>query len=232
MRAASAVLRISSAIPVVGSATRYSPVIHNVLDPGFEDALAASAEVDDSPARGRIVVVGSCYSYRNLERLIAAHQLLDDERELLICGPVGSKAVAHRVGSLALDSAGVTVRWGSLPRETCLAYFAAADTVVLPSLTEASPFSALEALALNERVVLSDIVGHREIVEAAAGESPDIFADPRDDEALARQMSEYKHQGRKIHSLLADADFRHSQREFWVDRVTTWLSTLSVESRS
>jgi glycosyltransferase involved in cell wall biosynthesis len=220
MRAATAVMRISSAIPVIGAVNKYSPVIHNVLDPDFERALSAADCVDSSPAKGRVLVVGSCYSYRNLERVIAAHSSSGDSRELLICGPLGNRNVAHRVAQAAIDTPRVHVRWGSLPRPTCLAYMRAADTVVLPSLVEASPFSLLEAFAVQPRVVVSDIAAHRDVI-GDVGCPASVFP-ARSTEVLARRLAAVE-ASKEVYAVLADPQQREERRERWAHDVANWL---------
>jgi glycosyltransferase involved in cell wall biosynthesis len=232
MRRASAVLRISSAIPVIGSADRYSPVIHNVLDPGFEDALVDSHDVDPGPARGRIVIIGSCYSYRNLERLVQAHAMSGDSRQLLIAGPIGTMELAQRLGAAALDSGRVLVRWGSMPRATCLAWLRAADLVVLPSLVEASPLSALEALAVQPRVLLSDIPAHREVVRAHGALSECAYVPADSLEAWAQALAVGASDAAESFASLSEFEPREAAREEWSSRLAAWFSRVadSLES--
>ncbi len=222
LRAAAGVLRISSAIPVAGRPDRYSPVIPNVLDPGFEAALEASYDVDARAIEGRILTIGSCYSYRNLERLIEAHRLSGDPRELLIAGPVGSPAVARRVATAALDAPRVRIRWATLARPTCLAWLRAADLVVLPSMVEASPFSALEAFAVQPNVLASDIPGHREVLAGYAPDGDRVFVDPTSVEAWAKALG--RGGAGRTHDELRDADQRAERRIRWARDVASWCT--------
>lgn len=230
LRRASAVLRVSSSIPRLGRVDHYSPVIHNVLDPGFEEALAAADRVETTPAEGRVVTIGSCYSYRNLERLVQAHVRSGDRRQLLVAGPVGSRALAHRLGAAAQGSDRVVVRWGSVSRATCLAWYRAADTVVLPSRVEASPFSALEAYAVQPRVVLSDIPAHREILAAYGAETERAYVAVDDTDAWAAAI-DASAEASGTHRALADAGVREEARERWSSAVAEWFGQLSEVGR-
>jgi hypothetical protein len=96
LRIAKGVLRISAAIPDRLASGPVSAVLHNVLDEGFEQAWNAGAGPAAEPAtampdaRGSLLMVGSLQSYRNLPRLIAAHQVYRREGgqlPLLIAGP-------------------------------------------------------------------------------------------------------------------------------------------------
>src|SRR5699024_974471 len=93
LRRASAMLRISSVIPTTVD-TPSSPVIHNVLDGGFEEALAASTS-RQSPWQGHVVSIGSLHSYRNVPGLIAGYHRYRDaggQAPLIVAGPAGSPA--------------------------------------------------------------------------------------------------------------------------------------------
>lgn len=227
MRRATAVLRISSAIPMVGDPNKYSPVLHNVLDPKYESALAESDDVDPSLAAGRIVCVGSVTSYRNLMRLIDAYSLLGprETRGLLICGPASNHSLATKIAARARETPGVDVRWGKLTRASCLAYFKAASAVILPSFVEASPFTLLEALSVQPRVIVSGIPGHKEIVQPFGSLPEEAFFDAKSTRDMARAMEMPKEAG-TLHSGLSDAIVRERARHSWAERLGAWLRSL------
>jgi glycosyltransferase involved in cell wall biosynthesis len=64
-------------------------------------------------------------------------------------------------------------------------WYAAADVVVLPSLSEGFPFVVLEALAMSRPVVATYVNGVPEIIEE---DKTGLLVPPRDSEALKRAV--------------------------------------------
>ena len=165
-RRALAQFRTSSAVPVLNKTC--SPVLHNVLDPGFDEAMTASVESTFGPAAGRIVSIGSGHSYRNLAGLLDGYARYREDggrSGLFIGGTAGSGRAQEIVRQRVAALPDVVVRWGGMERPQFLATLRDAAVVVLPSLVEASPLTPLEACAMNPRVVMSDIVAHHEVLQ-------------------------------------------------------------------
>ena len=162
------VLRISSAIPSRRAWSPVSPVLHNVLDQGFDEALDQSplapvAEVDEA-----FVSIGSVHTYRNLPVLLEAfgrYRRSGGTSGLVLVGALGGSTVARQVEATARRTPHVTLVPGPVERAEALRLLADARAVILPSRVEASPLSVLEAVVLNQQVILSDIVGHRGIMQ-------------------------------------------------------------------
>ena len=191
LRAASAVavrrsvgiLRIAPSIPTFGRPT--SAVIPNVLDEGFEQALAG-ARAPRIDAEEAVVAVGSAMAYRNYEGLISGYRRY--------------RASGGRLG-LVLAGAGTSRLRGpeqipgleavdrSLSREEVLGLFLSAHGAVFPSYVEASPLTVLEALEVSARVAASDIPGTRSTVAARAGTEPSWF-DPTDPSGIEETLFE------------------------------------------
>ena len=95
------------------------------------------------------------------------------DRDIRYLRPLGNSDIASFVGQI--------------PNETIASYCAAADLFVLPSLLEACPTVALEALACGTPVVSSDNPGGAEL-STLFGE--DVRVVPLDDDALARAIVE------------------------------------------
>lgn len=228
LRRADAVLRISEAIPVRGRRT--SPVIHNVLDGGFEEALESSRGTDAPEAEGRLVSIGSGYSYRNVTRLLhgyAQYRAEGGGLDLWVAGPAGTSHTVREVESLAAGIDGVHLRWRPLTRAQAIAALRVSAGVVLPSLVEASPLSALEALAVSPRVVLSDIPGHRGILAGYDEPAGAMFFAPRSTAAVAAALHAVTGgPGASCHDVLKRAEVREHARIDWGDRVASWLSGL------
>lgn len=230
LRRASAVMRISSAIPPRKPEPFTSPVIHNVLDTGFEAALAESSElvvhVDG------FISIGSGYSYRNLRSLISGYRLYREaggRTPLLITGPPGGRHASRSVEHGATETEGLSIEWRSRSRAECLALMRGADAVVLPSLVEASPLSALEACAVNPRVLMSDIPGHREIFHRyGAPDHARAFFDPGIPSEIASSLMASTDQTVSgLHETLKSPSAREVYRKEWGTTLVNWLSLIA-----
>ena len=112
------------------------------------DATVALMPARISPLKNQDLVVQA------VARLRDAGALPDGFR-LLLAGRVSSAAMAHRLRArIARSRLGDRVRLLGAVREMP-ALYAAADVVLLPSRTEASPIAALEALAAGVPVLIS-----------------------------------------------------------------------------
>jgi glycosyltransferase involved in cell wall biosynthesis len=236
-RLCSAQLRISSAVPAFFRDERSSPVIHNVLDPAFEAALKESVAAAPLPgADNAFVCLGSATGYRNLEMLVGA--FADYRREggscdLVVAGPPTNAVVAARVARLCAALPGTSVWWGRASRPAVLATLTRARGVVLPSLVEASPLSLLEALVVNQRVIASDIAGHREVIAEHVPDRPGGFFDGRSRSDLAVHLHRLE-QGAGIRladEAVRDAQARADARDRWADSISAWLSGLDLQAR-
>lgn len=237
LRRASAVLRISGAIPSRLPASLTSPVIHNVLDAGFDEA-AALARGEESPWPGAIVSIGSGHSYRNIPTLIGAfraYRASGGTARLVVTGPPGSGRARDDALRIASDLPDVTITFDPMPRHKVLATMREAAAVVLPSRVEASPFLTLEALAMTPRVVVSDIAGNREIVAnyAQSDSSEGLFVNPLgvDDLAAAMLAAESGGAGGQWHHVLADPQARRDARLRWGERLASWIEGLDLANR-
>lgn len=235
LRVAKGVLRISAAIPRRLAAGPVSAVLHNVLDEGFEHAWTAGAVPAAEPlmpdAGGSLLTVGSLQSYRNLPRLIAAHQVYRREGgrlPLLIAGPPGPPGALRRIKAAAFDREGVTLVARPLPRPAVIRAMRQADAVILPSLVEASPLTLLEAVAVNSRVAASDLAANRDILAAVDTAADECFFEPRSTASLAAAM--HRLEGGTgmlaLHRRLACPDLRAHQRRRWAEEAAeqlTWI---------
>lgn len=235
LRRAVGVIRISSAIPAISHTS--SPVIHNVLDMGFEeDLIASQSSTVDEAAVGAFVSIGSINSYRNLVTTIDGFQryrAAGGNRRLWIAGAAGSEGARREVERAAQGTEGVTIRWKAFERADCLAALRAAAAVILPSKVEASPVSALEAAAANPNVVASRIIGHVELLSAYGRVPDNCLFDPASPAHLAELLNIAEANAdagagllSECHATLGDPEQREAARIEWGNRVAHWLQTL------
>lgn len=231
MNRASAILRISSSIPEPFVSVPLSPVIHNVLDTGFEDALKLQGSQRSSDAHGRFVSIGSSFSYKNLDRLASAYRIYREgggSKGLLLIGALDSnRRMAARIRFTLSGLSDVTITGGSVGRAEALAAMRDAHAVVLPSMVEASPLTALEAAYANPNVVLSDIAAHREIFGFEISVPEEAFFAP-DSVGLLAQSLWRADQGplAMAHEKLSKAEYREEERVKWGDSVAEWLEVI------
>jgi glycosyltransferase involved in cell wall biosynthesis len=122
-----------------------------------------------------IVYSGMTFSYRGIDRLIAAFALLRAERpgaRLALIG--GRPAELAQLSSQAagLELNGAVIWAGQLPHDTIPAYLHAADVLVIPdTITDvtASPLKLFEYLAAGRAVVLPDIPALAEVLAPEVG---------------------------------------------------------------
>lgn len=233
---ANAVIRISEAIPNAGR--KVSPVIHNVLDEGFEQSLDASLTLNSNrildETQGQIVSIGSINGYRNFGRLIAGfehYRRSGGTRELHLIGN-GSKALITKLMSQADQVGGVRIHVGAFDRAECLAINRGAHAVVLPSLVEASPFTVLEALAVSANVLVSEIPGNVGIVKNHGEFDVRAKFDPQHSTSIGDALlrSDEGELSGVLNSVVSLRESRISDRAWWVDQIASWLQTLDFQT--
>lgn len=229
MRYARGVVRVGRSIPRVGNA--HDRILPNPLDIGFEAAITSIAATPGGSGDPYFASIGSMYSYRGLEALLAGYALYQSRggtTSLIIAGR-GKADYVERIRICAARTAGVTIV-GGMPRRQCLQMLKESRLAVLPSHVEASPFSLLEALAVQPNVAASDIAGHRDIVPPGT-EHPSYFRHD-DPSGLAElmQAADVQPHDRSAHHL-ADADFRTAERERWSEDLVRILTELMDSGR-
>ncbi len=225
LRRARATLRISESIP--DRTGLGLPVLHNVLDVRFEEALEASRALDPGTA-GSIVSVGSFVPYRNYERLIEAHRRYREQGgklRLVLAGPAGFPQILARVKRLASGRDDVELRPHRLTRDEVLAMLRDCELAILPSLVEASPVSLLEALVLCRRIAASDIPGHHGIARGML-DGVAIF-DPMSPTAILEALIGAERSEPVARTLpISTADGRTAARTEWAHSLERLVSRL------
>lgn len=218
MRRAKGVIRIGPMIPATGHC--HPAFLPNVLDPSFEDALSFSRKIKPSESSEYIVAIGSLNPYRNMETLLRAHERYTaggGTRRLHIIGGEGDASYRHHLGTPPN-----VIFHGALSRPETLAWMRDSSLTLLPSLVEASPLTALEALAVGAPLALSDIPGHRYMVKPEHNAS--MFSAHHSSE-VARLM---KTGARRSTPELNDVQSRHEQRLQWCDALVQQLADLTL----
>lgn len=220
---AHAILRIGSAIPVGHSPVKTSPVIPNVLDRGFE-SIATDLSEDAAGEDGVFLAVGSFTSYRNFDAMLdgyAAYLERGGSRPLDIIGratfPSVYRRVLARISSLS-PAPRITT---NASRRTVVHAMRRCYAVALPSLVEASPIAALEAAAVNRRLMLSDIPGHRDLPLVSRSST----ASPRWVKDWAKAFLSADRWVAKDDYPAASPAWRETQRDSWVSRVSAFVSS-------
>lgn len=230
LRRAAAVLRISSAVPVRGHKVPFSPIIHNVLDTGFEDAVSTLKLETRNEARGCFVSIGSTFSYKNAERLAKAYKLYRDgggSAGLFLAGAPSNPKVLAKVKSILGGLDKVTIVGSAIERRRALDAMRQAHAVVLPSLVEASPLTALEAAWANPNVIMSDIAAHREIFGHDARVPNSSYFPANSIGFMAQRLwTAAERNLDTAHSFLNDFEYRENARIEWGDSIAEWLHSL------
>jgi glycosyltransferase involved in cell wall biosynthesis len=135
--------------------------------------------------------VGRLAHHKGIEHLVHAAAHVGPEVRILIAGSGPRRAhletLARRIG----QHHKVTFL-GRVERDELPPLIAASDLLVLPSVTrlEAFGIAALEAMAAGRPVVVTDIPGVREVVEAGVTGLTARPLDPRDLAARIRELAE------------------------------------------
>lgn len=232
LRRAAAVMRISTAVPLRGQKVPNSPIIPNVLDTGFEEAISTLDLEPRSSTNGSFVCIGSTFSYKNIERLVAAYKLYRDgggSAGLFLAGAPSNPKVYSRVQSALEGLDKVTIVGRPIDRHQALHFMRRARAVVLPSLVEASPLTALEAAWANPNVIMSDIAGHREVFGHDARVPDDSYFPAGSVGPLAQRLwTATDAPLEAAHSSLNDYEYRENARVKWGDSIAEWIQSLDL----
>lgn len=156
-------------------------VIYNGVDPDHWQATPV-----DAPSTGHVVATARIDPLKDLEtflRVAARVQETNPGTRFTVYGSVADEEYHQRVlalrAQLGLDH---LVTLGE-PAQDVVQALHGADVVLLTSISEAFPYSVLEAMSCAKAVVASDVGGVGEALEGCG-----ILVKPRDDEAFAREV--------------------------------------------
>ncbi len=218
---AKAMIRISGAIPALSSQPT-SPVLHNVLDAGFDDLLS-ELSVKGSPEY--FFASGSAHSYRQFEQLIrgySQYRRQGGQTSLVVQASPGSTNVEYALRSTS-RAEGLDLRMGPIGRRDLVNAMAGARGVLFSSAVEASPVTLLEAQALGIPVVLTDIPGHQELAS-----TPLIGFNLSDPISVATSLLNVDAGPSTVTHPLQDPLEREAARRRWASALTDFLKSLLV----
>lgn len=226
MRRAIGVVRLSSAIPKPNDAP--SRLVPNVLDPGYERALAFDGSLPEwiRSAEGSFLSVGSISPYRNFPRLLEAHALYREHggrRPLVIVGAPMSRELGRQLFALTTNRPAVSVVADPQSRHHILAAMRGCQSVVLPSLVEASPLTLLEGLASGVPVAASMIPGHLETAGVHARHV--VWMDPQDANTMMQALLAVDRAVAPAWPHVNDR-WRAIQRDLWADAMAAALQAI------
>ncbi|NNE09692.1 MAG: glycosyltransferase [Gemmatimonadetes bacterium] len=217
-RSAQAIITVSHAskadiVELLGVPAERIHVVYNAVEPRFGscDPEAARAEVRErfGITRPYVLCVSNFLRHKNLERLLAAFQILRKDRADLDLVIVGGAADQWPALGEFVRKEGLSehvhfpgyVRDEDLPR-----LYPAAALFVFPSLYEGFGLPPLEAMACGTQVVVADTPSQREIV----GESG-VFVYPLSVPAIAEGMRDAlaldDREGRRLAGIKRAKDF-------------------------
>jgi glycosyltransferase involved in cell wall biosynthesis len=164
---------------------RTAPVWHipngiRAPSPCSADERDAARRLFDLPPDAEVLaIVGRLSVEKGHLVLLDALRRLPERPVLLVAGEGGMEA------ALRARAAGLEVRWLGFRADTRPVY-AAADAVVLPSLTEGLPLVALEAMALGRPLVASAVGELPTLLSRDAG----VLVPPGDRDQLAASLQQ------------------------------------------
>lgn len=225
MQRAVGIIRVGGSIPPRRKTAGL--LLPNPLDPDFETAVCGVASSAPPSADPYLVSIGSLNSYRGIEDLIGGYRLyrlLGGALPLRVIGS-GPSNYVERLATAMEGTPGLSISTEAVARHDCLVLVHHAAGVILPSHVEASPFSLLEALAVQHHVIASDITGHRDIV-------PEQVPEPRwfqhlSPKSLAEAMLATTPTVGFPTTPIASPDWREGLRNRWGEHLVSILSTIS-----
>lgn len=223
MQRAAGVIRVGGSIPQRRKTSTH--LLPNPLDPDFEVAVSGVDSSASPSADPYLISIGSLNSYRGIEALVSGYRLYRQMGGRLPLRVIGSgpRNYVDRLEGFTRDVPGLNISTSAVSRHDCLVMLYHAAAVILPSHVEASPFSMLEALAVQHHVIASDITGHRDIIPEDVP-APTWFRHGYPMSLAEAMMAAGRRTSGFPATPIADAAWREGLRIRWGDRLIGILS--------
>jgi glycosyltransferase involved in cell wall biosynthesis len=171
-------------------------------------------DIHEIPSGPVVLYVGRLSKEKGVKYLIQALNRIDEPPTAVIVGEGSDRERLEQM--VSLNKKDVNIKFvGRVRHNKLVEYYNMADITIVPSLYEALPFVAIEALATKTPVIASNVGGIPEVVED--GESG-FLVPPKKAEAIRK----------KINKLLSDSSLRKKfgqrgrrtvEKKFTVDRM-------------
>jgi len=190
-------------------------VINNGADPAVFRSLSkveARSKLGLLSEKKIVLFVGYLKPVKGIEFLLEAiGQLRRGDVELWLVGDGESKAFLKSMVD-QLGVAGMCHFAGARPHDTIPIWLAAADCLVLPSLSEGLPTIVVEAMFSRTPVVATNVGGTPEIVK---DRRTGLLVEPRDSAALAHAIDDILTDGALASELAQQAETEVRGRLTW-----------------
>lgn len=197
-------------------------VIYNGINFDEIENIRASSTVTDKKNDLSVVYAGRLFWTKGAIFLLKAFQIIRQNLKNVRLNIFGKGPLEHRIREFIVDAElNNCVRFrGHVSHENMLAEVKMADVVVLPSLYEAQPMFALEAMACKKPLVVFDVSFARELISdmdngllARVGDIEDLSS------KIQMVLSE-----RKLRTKLGENAYNHvKQKHNWDIQVEKYL---------
>ena len=198
-------------------------VVHNAIDLEEIENVESNPESENGESKLSIVFAGRLFWLKGLTYLLRAFEILrrdfrDLDLKIFGKGPEEPRIRRFISNSGLKDS--VHLR-GRIPHKSLIAEVKKSDIVVVPSLYEAQPMFALEAMACKKPLVAFDLPFAREII---ANGHNGLLAETYDTADLANKIRTIM-LDRKLRFKLGQNAYKYVKREHnWSTQVEKYIS--------
>lgn len=154
-----------------------------VIGTGYNDAIFNSAAAGDAVRTNahELVYAGKIWEKKGVPCLLRAIDLMPaefDDLHLNLAGGYSNRAEYDAIVEQSKGCKRAVTFLGKLPQPELAKAYASAQVFVLPSFFEGLPLVVIEALACGCKVVVTDLPGIKQWLDAAVPEAPVFYVQP------------------------------------------------------